>query len=108
MAKVNAHYPGYSPEEVRRKIKEESDPLQKLIDISNGKSIEGIPTPTPAQVYDSNVRLINKVIPDLRAIDPLDDGRDKDEEVSIETLERLSRVINGAAAEKASGPSSQS
>jgi hypothetical protein len=104
--KGNIGYYGLDHKEVLARINK-SDPLGKLIAISEGKSIPGMGAPTGTQIYDAVVRLVNKVVPDLRAIDITASEGTPNEEVSIETLERLSRIISQASSTKATRPDSQ-
>jgi molybdopterin biosynthesis enzyme len=90
-----------------RKRVEASDPLGRLIAISEGKEIVGIPTPTVQMVYDANVRLLNKLMPELKQFDIDPEGSEDDDnnngKQSAEVLNRLAGLLTSAAASKATG-----
>lgn len=88
---------------LRERIIDKIDPIANLVAIANGESLPGIPTPTPFQVYDANVRLLNKILPDLKSVEIKDDAPPSADEVTDDVLERISGVIALATIAKSKG-----
>lgn len=55
--------------QIRQYILEEVGVLENLVNLAQGKAIEGIKHPEPDMVYKANIELLNRCLPTARSVE---------------------------------------
>lgn len=105
-AEVRPRRESRSAAELRRQIfLRYSDLLLDVVRTAQGVKTPGIPDPTPRQVFNARMKLLDKVMPDLKAMELSgEDGGPVSVEV-VDARDRLARIVSGliGAAESGEG-----
>ena len=81
---------------LRARIMEEADPIEFLCRIVRGERIGGDAPPLPMRV-DASLKLLAKIVPDLKAMELTTDGAKLEANPAADALERISGKLGRVA-----------